>query len=544
MPEKQLPARPSLEQYKKQAKELVRDFSLRVPEALMRLRHHHPRLHAVPEAEFPHATVSLTEAQLVLAREHGFESWPKFAHHIETERLIREVADPVSAFIEQACVPRHSGHSSGTLDHAEMILARYPRVAKSSIHTAAILADLPAVQAFLAKDPASATAKGGPYGWDALTHLCFSRYLRLDASRSEAFVRTARALLDAGASANTGWYETIDHPNPRQILESVLYGAAGIARHPGLTQLLLEYGADPNLDEETAYHVAEGYDNTVLTILLASGKFNQASLTTLAVRKADWHDYDGMQLVLEHGADPNATPIWGSSALQHALRRDNWIKTIELLLDHGAGPSLTSQRDGLSSWSIAARRGRGDVLRLFAERGLPSALTGLDSLIGACALADRDAIQTTLAAHPELLPALLTQGGTLLAEFSGTANLEGVRCLLDLGVSPSALYASGDGYFDIARDSTALHVAAWRACPKVVKELIARGAPIDARDARGRTALQLAIKAAVDSYWANRRTTESIADLLNAGASTQGIELPTGYPEADILLSAASPKKG
>jgi hypothetical protein len=46
--------------------------------------------------------------------------------------------------------------------------------------------------------------KGGPFGWDALTYLCFSRDLRLDVLRSDAFVRTARVLLDAGTNANTG----------------------------------------------------------------------------------------------------------------------------------------------------------------------------------------------------------------------------------------------------------------------------------------------------------------------------------------------------
>jgi hypothetical protein len=33
-----------------------------------------------------------------------------------------------------------------------------------------------------------------------------------------------------------------------------------------------------------------------------------------------------------------------------------------------------------------------------------------------------------------------------------------------------------------------------------------------------------------------RRTTESIATLLAAGADPSGIPLPTGYPEADRLL--------
>src|SRR5438093_2246434 len=36
-----------------------------------------------------------------------------------------------------------------------------------------------------ARDPGSAAAKGGPRGWDALTHLCFSRYLKLDRARSD-----------------------------------------------------------------------------------------------------------------------------------------------------------------------------------------------------------------------------------------------------------------------------------------------------------------------------------------------------------------------
>jgi hypothetical protein len=131
---------------------------------------------------------------------------------------------------------------------------------------------------------------------------------------------------------------------------------------------------------------------------------------------------------------------------------------------------------------------------------------------------------------------LIEQGGTLLAEFSGVGNLAGVRNLLDLGVSVTGLYREGDGYFGIAKNSTALHIAAWRAWPEVVKELIARGAPVNTTDAQGRTALQLAVKACVDSYWIERRSPDSVRTLLEAGASTEGIELPTGYDEVDKLF--------
>jgi ankyrin repeat protein len=536
VPDKFLPDRPNLQQYRKQAKDLLHAHAQAEPAALDRIARHHPRLHDQPLDAIRVASFQLSDSQLVIAREHGFESWPKFARHIETLRLSREVAsldDPVSAFIEAACSPRH-GHRSGTLDEAQMILARYPHVAASNIYTAAILADEATVRAFLARDPSSATAKGGPLAWDALTHLCFSRYLRLDRTRSDAFVSTARALLDAGASPNTGWIEMIDHPNPRPVLEAAIYGAAGIAQHAGLTALLLECGADPN-DEETAYHVIETYDNAVLKILLESGKFNERSLGIALLRKCDWHELDGLRLVLERGADPNYMTLWGLTALHQAVRRDNRLRMIELLLDYGADPALPN-RDGKSAIRIAARRGRADALDLFDKRGSPINLTGVDALIAACARDQKETIRSLIAAQPQLRSELIDQGGTLLAEFSGVGNLAGIRNLFDLGVSVTALYREGDGYYGIAKESTALHVAAWRARPDVVKELIARGAPANATDGQGRTALQLAVKACVDSYWTELRSPESVRALLEAGASTEGIELPTGYDEIDKLL--------
>lgn len=459
------------------------------------------------------------------------------AHPVNPDTILD---DPVAAFIEMACVPRHAGHASGTLDHAEMILERYPRVARANIYTAAILSDEDAVRELLARDPESATATGGPHGWDALTYLCFSRYLRIDKRRSDAFVRTARALLDAGAGANTGWVETIDHPHPRPAFESALYGAAGIARHAELTRLLLGRGADPN-DEETPYHVPEGYDNTVLRILLDSRKLNETSLTCVLARKADWHDELGLRLALEHGADPNIVTWFGDNALHHALRRDNGPEAIAALLDYGADPRLKNTRDGRSAIAMAAHRGRGDVLALFEQRAIELALDGVDWLLAACARANRDAIAEITAREPELAAQLIAAvGGTALAEFAGNGNVDGLRCLLDLGVSAASLYSEGDPYFGIAMNSTALHVAAWRARHAAVKELIARGAPVNARDATGRTALALAVKACVDSYWKNQRSPESVEALLHAGATLDGIEIPSGYDEIDVLLRRAS----
>jgi ankyrin repeat protein len=132
---------------------------------------------------------------------------------------------------------------------------------------------------------------------------------------------------------------------------------------------------------------------------------------------------------------------------------------------------------------------------------------------------------------------LLAEGNTLLAEFAGNGNTKGVQLLLDLGVPVDAHY-HGDPYFDIAKDSTALHVAAWKAWPKTVKLLIERGANVNAQDAKSRTPLMLAVKACVDSYWTNRRSPESVEALLKAGASISGVEYPCGYDEVDVLLKS------
>src|SRR5271170_4903307 len=202
MDAKPLPARPSLEQYKKQAKELVKSFraeqsrksadSEAIPsESIQRVKRSHPRFADLGSHQIASTRFALADAQFVIAREHGFESWPKFAKHVEelaSASFASSVSDPVAAFIEAACVPRDSSHSSGTLERAEAILAAHPEVASTNIHTASILGDAAAVRRFLALDAQNATEKVGPHGWDALTHLCFSGYLRIDRAKSDGFV--------------------------------------------------------------------------------------------------------------------------------------------------------------------------------------------------------------------------------------------------------------------------------------------------------------------------------------------------------------------
>ena len=131
---------------------------------------------------------------------------------------------------------------------------------------------------------------------------------------------------------------------------------------------------------------------------------------------------------------------------------------------------------------------------------------------------------------------LRADGGRYLATFAGVGNVEGVRQLLDLGVTVIAPYEEGEGYFDMHRDSLAIHVAAWRAQHTIVRLLIERGSPIDQPDRKGRTPLALAVRACVDSFWTERRSPESVRALLDAGASVKGVAFPSGYADVDDLL--------
>src|SRR6185436_5072768 len=73
-----LPARPSLEQLRKQAKELLKAYHAGDAAAAVRFR---ACIRRLSESKQP-AEAALADAQFVLAREYGFENWAMLAHHV------------------------------------------------------------------------------------------------------------------------------------------------------------------------------------------------------------------------------------------------------------------------------------------------------------------------------------------------------------------------------------------------------------------------------------------------------------------------------
>lgn len=119
MDAKQLPARPNVEQFRKQAKELLK--SRRTSGAIQRIKKFHPRLEELTEAQLE--TFMLADAQWVIAREYAFESWPKFIKHIEEAARANS---PVSKFELAA-----DAIVSGDLPALNRLLAENPKLARA-----------------------------------------------------------------------------------------------------------------------------------------------------------------------------------------------------------------------------------------------------------------------------------------------------------------------------------------------------------------------------------------------------------------------------
>ena len=187
-----LPERPDLDQLRRQAKEL-RDAARRGDsDAIERLRRHHR-----PSA--PAGQVSLAVAQLVIARELGFSSWPQLKAAVEThattpERLAEIL---VAASIE------------GRVRQAAAIFEASPDIARHSLDAAAVLGDTQRVAERLAVDPAGGVAIDDVRGWPPVLYVCYSHWHRIDPGRAASMAEVVRLLLDAGANPDTN--NGLDH---------------------------------------------------------------------------------------------------------------------------------------------------------------------------------------------------------------------------------------------------------------------------------------------------------------------------------------------
>ncbi len=80
-PTRNLPSNPSLEQLKKQAKDLLKAFKKKDPSVCATLRRH-SRFHDAGDEDILKSELTLQEIQQALAQEYGFENWPALKQHV------------------------------------------------------------------------------------------------------------------------------------------------------------------------------------------------------------------------------------------------------------------------------------------------------------------------------------------------------------------------------------------------------------------------------------------------------------------------------
>ena len=489
-----LPARPNLGQLRRQAKEL-RDAARRGdPGALDRVT----RSYRVA----PHGGVTLAAAQLVIARELGFTSWPRLKAAVESGSATP--GQLVEAFVA-ASVGRR-------LREAAAILEAHPGIAAHSIYAAAVLGDERTVREMLAADPRGAVAIDEARGWPPLLHACYSRWHHVDPSRATGMAEVASLLLDAGASPNT-------NNGARVGYRSALCGAVEV-NNPDVARVLLDAGANPD-DRQCIGEAAGHRDHRCLELLLSHGARVAGTWALDAAADAD----DPRAVSLLTGALGGAAGQMATEALPGAAANAS-SEVVSALLAAGADRTARDS-EGFSALRRAVRAGQAETAALLVRYGAPDDSTDVDRLIGAGLRADRAVAEQLLAGHPDLPDRLTGDDRAAVAEAAGSAPAAAVALLLDLGFSPDDRNGLGE---------QPLHTAAYYGNAEVVRLLIDAGADLDARDARfDGTPLAYATVGSGERAGRPGNWIETARLLIDAGAARDDVWISGKPPSEEVI---------
>lgn len=502
-----LPDRPHLDQLRRQAKELRDAARAGDPTALGRVR---ANARDVDPSR-------LAAAQLVVAREHGFASWPALKAGVAARAL--GLAERVEAFLYASM--------AGPVSQAARLLAEDPPIATYDLRTAAVLGEAAQVRRLLGADPGSALRPDRRSGWPPLLGVCSSRWHQVDPGRTAGLREVAGLLLDAGADPNT----TVGQRPGQPWYCSTLWAAAGCVDNPPVTALLLERGAVP--DGHTVYLAAFHRRHECLRLLLAHGA--PVDDTALAA-PITTGDVDVVGMLLDAGADPARTiPAEalgeghpGDTPLHAAVERGCPPGLVELLLARGADPNVPG-RDGRSPFQLAVRHGLADLSRLLRRHGARPDATEVDMFLAACRNGDRAAAERQLSRDRVRLDRLPDEDRSVIVHAADLGNLEAVRLMLDLGFPVNAR-GGDDGI-------TPLHAAAGAGSAQLVRLLIARGADLEARDGRfGATPLPWATVGSRERFGhdPNPDFVATVRALIDAGAVTDGAWIGGKPPSPEV----------
>lgn len=510
---RELPARPNLEQLKKQAKSLLHAAQARDADALRRFAAL-PAFSGKSIDEIDADDLALHDAQSVIAREHGFPSWPALREEVEARTL--SFAEAVDEFIRCA--------TGGASARAERLLALFSNIASANLYTALVLGDTDAVDARLHNHPALATQSGGPQNWEPLLYVCHSCMHVTVPSRVHDFVAIAQQLCLLGANPNAEYHWNW-HP---ELPRTALWGSICAIGHLPLAEVLLKAGANPT--DGVSMHIAGGGGNIEALELMQRYGVNVNGIpggVPPLVYMMLWADNPaGPNWLLEHGADANLAWGEGGEAPLHVAARRWDLPMVELLVRHGADV-LRHRGDGATAHSLAELHGNTDIAAWLLAHGAHDELSAVDRFAAACARADRATAEALLAAQVGLRTELRPEHHLMLHRPAESGNVAALETMLACGFDPN----SKD------KDSvTSLHRAAMGGHPAAVRVLLQYGANVDAMDGMfSASPLVWAVEGQRTSKHGGTDHVE-VARLLIAAGCPLGWTPPVGAPSAEGTL--------
>jgi len=337
-PSEQLPPTPSLRQLRNRAKDLLQSLRAGEPDAIRRIRESHPRFSGSSQAEIPAAEVALADAQFVIARELGFDSWPRLKKHVESlsqratsmHRLVtgdnvQAMQEAVAQDPESVNQPNDSGlpplYTAALFRNRQAINFLLEHGAIVDIFACAYLGRATDAESLLERNPELARATTR----DGMTALHF-------AARA-GYIDVVDVLLRHRADVNA-----LDKRGQSALMEACHGGPWKLEPADEIVQLLLDHGAQIDLLQAAAMGrtdlVASILDRDVSLIDIpdSQGKtalFHAAHNNRLAAVK----------LLVERGADVNRADAVGTAAL-HRTSGQCSDELIRYLIDHGADAHL------------------------------------------------------------------------------------------------------------------------------------------------------------------------------------------------------------
>ncbi|HEV7645209.1 MAG TPA: ankyrin repeat domain-containing protein [Pyrinomonadaceae bacterium] len=390
MDARQLPARPNLEQYKKQAKEIVKAWNgdEKALRKINELYAHYgreltpeefrekvkQRYRPLTRSQFEEDNFTLANAQFLLAREHAFDSWPKFAAHIET---LNEENSPVAKF--EAAADAIAGGDAKKLgrllrENPELIRQRSDREHRSTLlhyvsangiedFRQVTPTNILEITKILLDAGAEVNAESDAYGGGSTTLglTGTSAHPRGTGVQNELLevLLNAGAQIDApaaGGNEQSAVRGSLANgcPEAAEYLAAHgarldLVGAAGIGR----LDVVKSFFDEQNLTKEQAEEAllyASGYGQRAVVEFLLDPELGGVDIQAADNAKQTalhWALFtpqpEIIELLLRRGARPDAVNVYGGDALGQALwsltNNDNaadFPRAIEILLAAGA----------------------------------------------------------------------------------------------------------------------------------------------------------------------------------------------------------------